>query len=133
MKTSFFKKICLMLAIILVFGMLLPLGQVNVEAKAKVKLNRKNLTMNTGDWKKLKLKNLNYEIELTEHIGNIRAEIEKLTAEIKNYGFQRTCSHVYSHYCFFIGHMTSSFPEKHIHFVSCSKESLSCRFATFHP
>lgn len=64
MKKSILKVFSLSLILALMISMLSVLGYNDVQAATnKVKLNKKKLTLTTGDWKKLKLKNLDYEID----------------------------------------------------------------------
>ena len=63
MNMKLIKKAGILFALILVISTMIPIRSIPAQAKAKVKLNHKKMTMQTGDWKKLKIKNLSYEIE----------------------------------------------------------------------
>ena len=64
MKKQFLKVLSFSLVLALLISMVSLLGNNDVQAAtSKVKLNKKKLTLTTGDWKKLKLKNLDYEID----------------------------------------------------------------------
>ncbi len=107
MKSILKKAICLMMVFVLTVGFVSVLKQNEVEAKAKVKINHKKMTMNAGDWKKLKLKNLKYEVgDITWSTSNkyvakvsrkgwvlavFRGECT-ITAEVKATGKKYTCN-----------------------------------------
>lgn len=64
MKKQIIKALSFIAVFALCVSMLIPLGYSEAKAaEKKVKLNRKKITLTTGDWKKLKLKNLDYEID----------------------------------------------------------------------
>ena len=63
MKKKIFKLFSLLLVLAITISVVLPLGNVNVQAKKKVKISKKELTLTTGQQKKLKLKNGTFEKE----------------------------------------------------------------------
>ncbi|MBR4344514.1 MAG: polysaccharide deacetylase family protein [Lachnospiraceae bacterium] len=106
MKTTIKKFLGIALVLVLVLATVTPIGQVQAQAKKKVRLNKTQLTMTTGDWKKLKLKNFTYEIDdikwttsnkavaKVTHKGWVVAYVRgecTITAEIKATGQKFTC------------------------------------------
>lgn len=64
MKKQIIKAISLIAVLALSISFALPLGDISVKAaEKKVKLNKKKITLTTGDWKKLKLKNGDFAID----------------------------------------------------------------------
>ncbi|MBO4510951.1 MAG: Ig-like domain-containing protein, partial [Lachnospiraceae bacterium] len=63
MKKSIFKIFSLITVFALILGVFSPIGFSKVEAAKKVKINKKSMTLETGEWQKLKLKNGNFAIE----------------------------------------------------------------------
>ena len=63
MKKSIFKIFSLITVFALILGVFSPIGFSKVEAAKKVKINKKSMTLETGEWQKLKLKNSNFAIE----------------------------------------------------------------------
>ena len=64
MKKQIIKALSFITVLALCVSMFIPFGYSEAKAaEKKVKLNKKKITLTTGDWKKLKLKNLDYEID----------------------------------------------------------------------
>lgn len=63
MKKSIIKAFSLLTVCALLISLFLPLGLNKVQAAKKVKINKKSITLETGEWQKLKLKNGNFAIE----------------------------------------------------------------------
>ena len=64
MKKQIIKALSFITVFALCVSMFIPFGYSEAKAaEKKVKLNKKKITLTTGDWKKLKLKNLDYEID----------------------------------------------------------------------
>ena len=80
MKKSVIKKLGLLLMLLLTFSLLAPIGNTKIEAK--VKMNKKQITLSTGEWKKLKIKNMTYEI------GDIKwSSSDKAVANVSRKGW----------------------------------------------
>lgn len=79
MKKKFFKIFGLFMVFCFALNAFVSLGYVEAQAKTKkIRINRTELSMNPGNWKKLKLKNLEYEIDDIEWTSSDKA-VAKVT------------------------------------------------------
>ena len=106
MRKNITKILGILLLIVLVLASVTPLGQIQAQAKKKVKISKKEITLKTGATKKLKLKNLTYGPEdvtwsssdksvakVSRH-GKVTAYVKgncTITAEINATGQKYTC------------------------------------------